>query len=53
MTDVQAATDMEVAAAAGMPVEGMALGVTAYVVAALTTEALWLGVIGWWLLHLF
>jgi hypothetical protein len=31
----------------------MPLGVIMYVVAALSPEALWLGLIGWWLLHLF
>jgi hypothetical protein len=31
----------------------MPFGVIVYVVAALSAEALWIGLIGWWLLHLF
>ena len=57
MTDMRATTDMEVAAAAGMPVEAreprMPLGVIVYVVLASGAQALWLGLIGWWLLNLF
>jgi hypothetical protein len=58
MTDMQAAADMEVAAVTGTSVEEareprMPLGVIAYVVVALGSEALWLGLIGWWLLNLF
>jgi hypothetical protein len=58
MTDVQAATGMELAAAAATPVEAeptqrMPLGVIVYVVLAAAAQVLWLGLIGWWLLHLF
>jgi hypothetical protein len=61
MTDVQAAAsaaDMEVAIAAGTAVEAageprMSFGVIVFAVVALGTEALWLGLIGWWLLNLF
>jgi hypothetical protein len=58
MTDMQAATDMEVAAAAGTCVEEaceprMPFGVIVFAVVAFGTEALWLGLIGWWLLNLF
>jgi hypothetical protein len=58
MTDMQAATDMEVAAAAGPTVDAhrepqMPLGVVVFAGVAFGTEALWLGLIGWWLLNLF
>jgi hypothetical protein len=58
MTDIRAATDMEVASVAGTPVEAtgelpMPPGVMVYVVIAFGAEALWHGLIGWWLLHLF
>ena len=58
MTDVQAATDIELAAAVGAPIEAerkqrMPLGVIVYVVLAAGAEVLWLGLIGWWLLNLF
>ncbi len=58
MTDMQAVTNMEVAAAAGTTVgatreQQMPLGVILFAVVAFGTEALWLGLIGWWLLNLF
>jgi hypothetical protein len=58
MTDMQAATNMEVAAAAGTTIEAtrepqMPLGVIVFAVVAFGAEALWLGLIGWWLLNLF
>jgi hypothetical protein len=58
MTDAQAATDMEVAAVVGTTVDTarepqMPLGVVVFAVVAFGTEALWLGLIGWWLLNLF
>jgi hypothetical protein len=58
MTDMQAATDLEVAAAAGTTADAarepqMPLGVIVFAVVAFGTEALWLGLIGWWLLNLF
>jgi hypothetical protein len=58
MTDVQAATEMELAATAGTPIEvereqRMPLGVIVYVVLASAAQALWLGLISWWLLNLF
>ena len=57
MTDIQAATDMEVAAAAGTTVDAtrepsMPLGVIVFAaIVAFGSEALWLGLIGWWLLN--
>lgn len=56
MTDIQAATDaMEVVAAAvdtaGEP--PMSLGVIVFAVVAFGSEALWLSLIGWWLLNPF
>ena len=58
MTDMQAATDMEVVAAAGTTADTnleaqMPLGVIVFAVVAFGGEALWLGLIGWWLLNLF
>jgi hypothetical protein len=58
MTDMQAATDTEVAALAGTSVEEAReprwpLRVIVYVVLASGAQALWLGLIGWWLLNLF
>jgi hypothetical protein len=57
MADVQVATDIDLAPAAIEPIEArkerMPLGVIAYVVLALSAEALWLGLICWWLLNLF
>ena len=58
MTEVQAATVMEVAAAAGTTVNAtaeppMPFGVIVFASVAFGTEALWLGLIAWWLLHLF
>jgi hypothetical protein len=58
MTDMQAASDMEVAAAAGSTVDAtrepqMPLGVIVFAIAAFGAEAIWLGLIGWWLLNLF
>jgi hypothetical protein len=58
MTDMQAAIDMEVVAAAGITVDAtreppMPFGVVAFAIVAFGSEALWLGLIGWWLLNLF
>jgi hypothetical protein len=58
MTDIQAATIMEVAAAAETTVYAtreppMPLGVMVFAVIAFGSEAIWLGLIGWWLLNLF
>jgi hypothetical protein len=61
MTDMQvaaSAVSMEVVAAANTWVEAtrepqMPFGVIVFAVLALGAEALWLGLIGWWLLHLF
>jgi hypothetical protein len=56
MTDMQAATNMEVAAgtSVGAAREAqMPLGVIVFAVVAFGTEVLWLGLIGWWLLNLF
>jgi uncharacterized membrane protein YccF (DUF307 family) len=57
MTDVQAATDMELADAAAPPIqperERMPLGFIVFGGLALVVQVLWLGLIGWWLLHLF
>jgi hypothetical protein len=58
MTDLQAATDMEVVAAAGTTVDTtrepqLPLGVIVFAVVAFGAEALWLGLIGWCLLKLF
>jgi hypothetical protein len=61
MTDMQmaaSAADAEMVAAADAWVDltrepRMPFGVIVYVVAALSAEALWIGLIGWWLLHLF
>ncbi len=57
MTDIRAASDTEVAAAAGAvdatPEQGMPIGVIVFAVVAFGSEAVWLGLIGWWLLHLF
>ena len=58
MTDMQVATDMEMAAATGTTFDAtrepqIPLGVIVFVVVAFGTEALWLGLIGWWLLNLF
>jgi hypothetical protein len=58
MTDLRAATNMEVAAAAGTTADmtresQMPLGVIVFAVVAFATEALWLGLIAWWLLNLF
>jgi hypothetical protein len=57
MTDI-AATDMEVVAAADITVDAthelpMSFGVIVFAVVAFGSEALWLGLIGWWLLNLF
>jgi len=58
MTDTHAATDVEVVALAGHAVDGpceplMPFGVIVFAVVAFGSEALWLGLIGWWLLNLF
>jgi hypothetical protein len=58
MTDIQAAADMELAAAATSQLEAarerrFPLGVIVYVVLALAAQVIWLGLIGWWLLNLF
>jgi hypothetical protein len=57
MIDI-AATDMEVVAAAGITVDAarespMPFGIIVFAVVAFGSEALWLGLIGWWLLNLF
>jgi hypothetical protein len=58
MTDMQAATDMEVVATAGTTVDvtresQMPLGVIVFAVVVSGAEVLWLSLIGWWLLNLF
>jgi hypothetical protein len=58
MTDIQATTDIEVVAAAGITIDAareppMPFGVIVFAVVAFGSEALWLGRIGWWLLNLF
>jgi hypothetical protein len=58
MADIQAATDMEVMAVGGIRVNAtcepsMPLGVIVFAIVAFVSEALWLGLIGWWLLNLF
>jgi hypothetical protein len=58
MTDVPAATDLEVVAVAGLTADATSEssvppGVVVFAVVALGSEALWLGLIGWWLLNLF
>ncbi len=58
MTDIQAATVVEAAAAAETTVDAtgeppMPFGVIVFAVVAFGGEALWIGLIGWWLLHLF
>jgi hypothetical protein len=58
MTDIQAATYIEAVAAAGITIDAtreppMPFGVIVFVVIAFGSEALWLGLIGWWLLNLF
>jgi len=58
MTDVQASTGMEVVIAAGITAEvtdepRMPFGVMVFAVVAFGSEALWLALIGWWLLNLF
>jgi hypothetical protein len=52
------ATDMEVVATARITVDAtgeppMPFGVIVFAVVAFGSEALWLGLIGWWLLNLF
>jgi hypothetical protein len=61
MTDLQAtasATNIELVAAAGNRDEAadearMPFGVMVFAVVAFGSEALWLSLIGWWLLNLF
>jgi hypothetical protein len=58
MTDMQAATDVQVVTLAGLTVDAsrepsMSPGVIVFAVVAFGSEALWLGLIGWWLLNLF
>jgi hypothetical protein len=60
MTDMQAAAsaaNIELVAAARNPDEEaharMPLGVIVFAVVAFGSEALWLGLLGWWLLSLF
>jgi hypothetical protein len=58
MTDIQAATDMEVVAAIGITIDAnrepsMTFGVILFAAVAFGGEVLWLGLIGWWLLNLF
>jgi hypothetical protein len=58
MTDIHAASDMEVVAAAGITIDAtreppMPFGVIVFAAVAFGSEALWLGLIGYWLLNLF
>jgi hypothetical protein len=55
MTNVQIATDMTIAAETAEATEEprMPFGVMVFAVVAFGSEALWLGLIGWWLLNLF
>jgi hypothetical protein len=56
LTDIQAATDIEVLAAAGNlddTTDELSLAVIVFAVVAFGSEAVWLGLIGWWLLNLF
>jgi hypothetical protein len=58
MTDIQAAPVTEVAAAAEGTVDATGepptpFGVIVFAAVAFGSEALWLGLIGWWLLNLF
>jgi hypothetical protein len=58
MTDIGAATEMEVVAAAGVAIDAtreppLPFGIIVFAVVAFGSEALWLGLIGWWLLSLF
>jgi hypothetical protein len=55
MSDIQAATDIEVVAAAvdATREPPMSFGVIVFTTVAFGSEALWLGLIGWWLLNLF
>jgi hypothetical protein len=58
MTDIQAASNMEVVAAAGITVDAtrgppMPFAVILFAVVAFGSEALWLGLIGWLPLNLF
>jgi hypothetical protein len=57
MTDVQATTDVELAAAAP-PIQAererrIPLGFIVFGGLALVAQVLWLGLIGWWLLNMF
>jgi hypothetical protein len=56
--DIQAATEFEAAIAVGAEIDALGeprlpFGIMAYVAIASGAEALWLGLIGWWLLNLF
>jgi uncharacterized membrane protein YccF (DUF307 family) len=59
MTDIQAATDIALAAAAQAPIEAEhvrrmpPLRIIVCAVLALVAQVFWLGLIGWWLLNLF
>jgi hypothetical protein len=55
MTDIQAATDIGVVAAAVDAARELPMpsGVIVFAIVAFGSEALWLGLIGWWLLNLF
>jgi hypothetical protein len=58
MTDAQAATDTELAAAVAPPIqaereERMPLAFIVFGCLALVVQVLWLGLIGWWLLNSF
>jgi hypothetical protein len=58
VTDIQAALDIGVAVAAEITAvetsdPRMPFGVIVFAVIAFGAEALWLGLIGWWLLNLF
>jgi hypothetical protein len=56
MTDIQAANDIEVMMAAAVDAAReppMPSGIIVFAIVAFGSEALWLGLIGWWLLNLF
>jgi hypothetical protein len=58
MTDVQAATDVELAATVAPPAHAereqrMPFGFIVFGGLVLVVQVLWLGLIGWWLLNLF
>jgi hypothetical protein len=58
LTDIQAALETDVAGAPGITADAksdprMPFTVIKFAVIAFGAEALWLGLIGWWLLNLF